>query len=114
MPVQVKILKNSLPGMGGKIRRNAGLISQQSAYRVRDRAKQLVPRDTGETAENIEAIKVNDFTWVVNSSRPSTDSSGFDVPMFLEIKVSPYMRPAVEEERGPYLDALDRILDKLV
>lgn len=99
--------------MPGKIRRNAGLISQQSAYRVRDRAKQLVPVDTGETQSNIEATKQGDFTWIVSSSRPSTDNS-FNVPAYLEYKIRPYLRPALEEERGKFLDSLDRILDGII
>lgn len=113
MGVTVKILRNSFPGMGGKIRRNAGLISQQSAYRVRDRAKQLVPVDTGELQANIEAIKQADFTWVVNSARPSSDGS-FDVASWIEYRVKAYMRPALEEERGKFEDAMTKIIDGLI
>lgn len=112
MPVTVKILANRLPGAPGKARSWAGQISEQSAKRVAKRAQELVLRDTNETADHIEAIKQGPFTWVVISTRPSTDSE-FDVPMHLETKVKPYLRPALEEERGSFLDAIDHIIDGL-
>ena len=113
MPVTIKVLSNRLPGLPGKFRSMAGQVTQRSAERVRDRAKQLVLVDTGETQGAIEAIKQGPFTWAVNSTRPSTDGS-FDVPSYLEYKVQPYMRPALEEERGRFLDAIDAVIDKAV
>lgn len=113
MPIHVRILSNKLPGAPGKARSWAGRVTQQSAERVRDRAKGLVPRDTGETQAHIEAVKHEPFGWTVVSSRPSTDGD-FDVPAFLEYKRHPYLRPALEEERGPFLAAMDKIIDGLV
>lgn len=88
-------------------------MTQQSAQRIAARARQLVPKDTHETEEHIEVVKGGPFTFHVISTRPSTDAE-FDVPTYLETKVQPYLRPALEEEREPYLAALVGILDGLV
>lgn len=88
-------------------------MTQQSANRIAARAKQLVAKDSGETQDHIEVVKVGPFTCHVISTRPSTDAQ-FDVPTYLETKVQPYLRPALEEERGPYLSALAGIMDGLV
>lgn len=113
MPVQVKVLFNKLPGAPGKLRSWSGRVTQQSAERVVKRAKELCPVDSGELRDHIEQIQTGPFTRVVQSTRPSTDGA-FDVPSFIEYKRQAYLRPALEEERGPFLDAIDRIIDGLV
>lgn len=110
MGVTVKVLANRLPDLPGKVRSRSGQITQQSADRIVKRAKELVPVDTGELQANISAIKTGPFSWVVSSSRPSTDDS-FDVASFIEFKRQAYLRPAVEEERNVFLDAIDGLLD---
>lgn len=113
MGVSVKVLYNKLPGAPGKARSWSGQVTQRSADRMVVRAKQLVLKDTHETENNIESIKTGPFTRTVQSSRPSTDGR-FNVPAHIEYKLKPYMRPALEEERGRFLDDVDRIIESIV
>lgn len=113
MPLTVKVMKNALPGLPAAARSQAGQVSQRSAGRVVDRAKQLVSVASGETRDHIEAVKTGPFTWVVQSTRPSTDDQ-FDVPSYLEYKVRSYLRAALEEERPVFLDDLDRVIERFV
>lgn len=113
MGVQIRITRNGFPAAQRGLKGLSGQVVEQSTNRVRDRAKNLVPVDSGETQSNIRSVRLADNSWAVESTRPSTDSD-FDVPAYLEFKIKPYLRPALEEERGTFIGTLARIIDRLV
>jgi hypothetical protein len=122
VPISVKVLRNALPGLGAQVRQRAGQISQQSAYRIRDDAVRNIVAmgavDTGETRDNIEAVKAEAFTWYVLSSRPSSDDQ-FNVPASIESGTvntppRPYLTLAAETERSRFYEDMGRLLDGLV
>jgi len=111
LAISIKVLSNRLPGAALKLRQQSGQVTRDSAFRLRDRAKQEAPVDTGLLRSEIEAIKAGAFDWDVVSP---TFYAGFVHNGTSRQSPNPYLFRASIAERPAFLDAFDAMLDRLL
>jgi HK97 gp10 family phage protein len=92
----------------GIARAQAGQIVAATARTIEGAAKQRAPVDTGALKNSIQAQQRAAFHWEV--------TVGVEYGPYVEYGTSrapaqPFLTPAVEGARGPFADALGRLLD---
>jgi HK97 gp10 family phage protein len=104
----VTIVFNGLPTLSGVLRANAGRIVRATALGVETTAKQLVPVDTGALRASIHTASTGELSAAVG---PSLD---YGLPVELGGRghaPQPYMLPAAEQHRQPFVAAMKKVLD---
>jgi HK97 gp10 family phage protein len=108
MGITIQVVSNRAPELQGRMRQRGGVIVAQTARRVEAGAKTLAPVDTGALKNSILASQVRDFTWEVGV--------GVAYAAYVEYGTSrmaarPYLTPAAERQREPFLAALAELID---
>jgi|TARA_R110002020_G_scaffold21850_9_gene74082 HK97 gp10 family phage protein len=85
-------------------------VIQVAARNIESRAKQLVPRKTGATANSIEARPQGEMEWRVG---PTTDYAPFLEFGTVYMKERPYLIPSAEHERPRVSKAVTELVKKL-
>jgi len=108
-------VRSRIPQLGAELRRRTSEVVRKTAFDVEGSAKGLVPVDTGNLKDNIQAQKVEDTLYLVNAGTEyarrvelgfkDADSLG----RVYDQAGQPYMRPAAEKHRKPYTAAMRQI-----
>ena len=92
----------------GAARREAAKVVQATAFGVEAEAKRIVPVDTGRLRNSI-TTRV-DPGGLSATIAPHTDYEAFVEFGTRRMRAQPYMRPAAEKMRGPFKEAMGKIL----
>lgn len=108
MPTRVTIQFNELPAMSARLESAASQVVAKSAFDIENRAKQVVPVDTG-------ALK-NSITTETNGLQ-ATVSAGQEYAVYVEMgtrfqSAQPYMTPAAEVVRPAFIEAMRQLVER--
>jgi len=106
--VVTKIVLDRLPELQGQMRQRAGQAIRKAALDIEARAKAIVPVDTGNLKNSIQAQKEKEFTWIVGTHveyAPYVEYGTY------KMAARPYLGPAAEEVRPQLLAAIERFLE---
>lgn len=115
--VRVQVIRNDFPSAAVKLRTRSFALSEQTAKRIAETARQKAPRRTGHLADDsIEAVKQG-ITWMVIAE--TADGEHDEYAGYVEYGANgraphPFMRPAFEQERPTFLGELGKLLGQLV
>lgn len=104
----VVIRSNRLPTLGREFRGNVERIIAAHALQCEAIAKTHAPVDTGALRNSIQAQPVNSLEWEVG---PAVDYGLFVEMGTVKMAPQPYMTPAAEAVRGPFIDAMRGAVD---
>ncbi len=104
-----------IPQLGAELRRRTSIAVRKSAFDVEASAKTLVPVDTGNLKEMIQAQKIESTLYHVNAGTEyalrvefgfhDADSLG----RVYDVAGQPYMTPAAAKHQEPFLAAIRQI-----
>ena len=116
--VTVRVLKNDLGRMQTSLRSKAGDMSEETAEAIVKDAQSRVHVVTGALRESIQARKAG-IGYVVEATTPyaAREAFGLNGPDSLgrvyHVPGHPYLPPAAEAQRAPFLGRLTRALRDL-
>lgn len=87
-----------------KIRPAVQVAMEQACTLVQDRAKALVPVDTGRLRESIDTQITSDALQITGIIAPHTEYAGFVEFGTHRQHAEPYMRPAIDETKDQVKD----------
>ena len=104
-----------IPQLGAQLRANVSTVVRKTAMDVEGSAKSLVPVDTGNLKDNIQAQKVEDTLYHVNAATEYARRIEFgfrdadSLGRVYDQAGQPYMRPAAEQHRKGFTAAMRQI-----
>jgi HK97 gp10 family phage protein len=106
--VVTQIVFNKIPELKGRARQRAGQAVRKAAFDIEAGAKQRAPVDTGALKGSIKAEMINDLNAEI--------VAGKDYAIYQELgthkmAAHPFMGPAAEALREPFLTVMKRIVD---
>lgn len=107
----VKVTFDNIPQLRGDARRLVQDVIGVAALAIEGEAKVLSPYKTGALRSSIAAKPVATYTWEV---APHKDYAIFQEFGTYKMAAHPYMRPAAEHQKGPFMAAIKAAIDKAI
>lgn len=111
--IAIKVTKNRLGAIADILPRATGAIVNKHGQAMEATAKRLVPVDTGALQASIQWRMVNTTDGELTAGGGDVNYEGFVEFGTRHMAAQPYLRPAVERERGPFMDDMRRLEDAL-
>lgn len=108
MPVEIRIKSNRFAAISQQFHAQASQVVRKTALDIEAGAKQLVPVDTGLLKNSIQTTMESELTGVVFTN---TEYAVFVEYGTSRMSAQPYMTPAAESQRQPFIRAIQTILD---
>jgi len=110
MPVEIHIKSNRFAQIARQFHDEAREVIRKTTFDVEARAKQLVPVDTGLLRNSIQSEFESDLVGIVFTN---TKYAPFVEYGTSRMSAQPYMTPALESQRSPFIRALQTIGNRL-
>jgi HK97 gp10 family phage protein len=106
---EIKILSNRLPAMDPRMRQAAARVVKSTALQCEALAKTKAPVDTGALRTSIQAQPETELSWVVG---PGVDYAIYVEYGTVHMVPQPYMTPAAEQLRGPFIQRMNDAMER--
>jgi len=110
MSFEIKVAFDKLPALDRSARAKLGLLVRKTALDIEELARELVPVDTGALKASIEAQQESPYRWVVTAGNEAVDYAEYVENGTTRQPPQPYLTPAADEMRGPFLEKVGVIL----
>ena len=114
MSVSVSITFDRFPQIAAKLPVETKAVVVKTAYDVEGRAKGLITSqnaiDTGRLLNSVEAKPIGEFVWEI---APHTEYAIYVEMGTYKMGARPYMIPAGEAAKGPFVQAMTQLLQRL-
>lgn len=106
---EIKILSNRLPSMDLRMRRAVANVVKSTALQCEAKAKVKAPVSTGALSNSIQAQPETELSWTVG---PAMDYGIYVEYGTVHMAPRPYMTPAAEELRGPFIQRMNDAVER--
>lgn len=105
---RVRVVYNDIPKLSKRAEQVAAEITAKAAHDVEAHAKNVAPVDTGALKNSIAAERVQPLLWHV---APHVKYAIYVEYGTRKMQAQPYMRPAAERVREPFIAAMKRLIE---
>lgn len=114
--VVARIVFNKIPELKGRARQRASAAVRKAAFDIEAGAKQRAPVDTGYLKGSIQASGPDGKSELKPGDLGATVGPGADYGIYVELgtrrmAAHPFLGPAAEAVREPFMAAMKRIVD---